>query len=359
MKKRIVYIDKLKALAIFFICFIHYTMLSPSCLDNFVDMFCFAGVSIFFMVNGALLLNKNYSKSKHIKKTVNMLIVLFFWEIISLIYFAALYDRNFQNFSIKDIISYFFGCIRWELPTGHFWFVIALVSIYLLFLIIKPFYDMPGGKKTLLQIILLIVLLDFIPNDIDHIQNYMMQKNSEHIAIEFSMLDAYLPFGKYGYAFVYFAWGGLVHNCFYVENRLKDSRYRKLVRRFAVFLIFVGWIYIYVMKGLATGFYGENFTNLPNGYACCGTLLLATGVYLSFLLNENGKEIKAINIISDNTLGIYYIHCLFLAFISYRLYPLIEERGIIINFIKALIVLFLSLGTTILIKKIPLLKKLV
>lgn len=207
MEKKIVYIDRLKTLAIFLICFIHYVMLKPSCLDNFIDMFCFSGVAVFFMVNGALLLNKNFSNLKHVKRMIKMLIGLLFWEIVSLVYFVILYGRNFKEFYVSDIISYLFGCIRWVLPTGHFWFVISLISIYILFPMIKSLYDMPDGKKRLLQIIILIVLLEFIPNDIDRIQNYILQK-SEYPAIEFSMLDAYLPFGKYGFAFVYFVWGG-------------------------------------------------------------------------------------------------------------------------------------------------------
>lgn len=133
MKERIVYLDRLKAAAIFFICCIHYVMLKPSYFDNFIDMFMYNGVAVFFMVHGALLLNQKYAADKHKKRTIKMLAVLLAWETISLVYFSVLYGRNMSGFTWQDILSYFFGCIRWELPTGHFWFVAACISIYILF----------------------------------------------------------------------------------------------------------------------------------------------------------------------------------------------------------------------------------
>lgn len=213
-----------------------------------------------------------------------------------------------------------------------------------------------GGVKILLQMVMLIVLFEFIPNDIDLIQKYIMQKNPGYVAIDFSILNTYLPFGEYGYALVYFLLGGVLHFYIYEKSCMKDIVHKRII---AVSLILTGWIYDYVMKGITTGFHGDNFTNLPNGYACCGTLLMAVGVYLWFILDQDRKESKVVSIISENTLGIYYTHCLFLAVISYRVYPLIKERGIVINFIKAIVVLFLSLCTTVLIKKIPFLKKVV
>lgn len=46
--ERCIYLDVVKSVAMYLICFIHYVMLKPTILDNFVDMFCFAGVGCFF-----------------------------------------------------------------------------------------------------------------------------------------------------------------------------------------------------------------------------------------------------------------------------------------------------------------------
>lgn len=151
MKQRIIYLDILKVIAIFLICFMHYVLLNPTWFDNFVDMFCFAGVSLFFLVNGALLFNKPFDLKKHYKKIINMILVLLAWEIISAIYFTIMYRKDYMNYNVQDIISYLIGGVRWELPTGHFWFIIALISIYILFPLLKIVYDNPiSGKQILL-----------------------------------------------------------------------------------------------------------------------------------------------------------------------------------------------------------------
>lgn len=354
MKNRVVYLDILKAISIFLICFIHYVMLKPTWFDNFVDMFCFAGVSVFFLVNGALLLNKPLNIKKHYKKMFSMVMILIIWEIISLIYFSILYKTNYQSYSIQDLVSYIFGCIRWVLPTGHFWFIIALTSIYILFPLLKIVYDTKDGKRILLYVVAFIILLDFIPNDINYIQNYILRNiNENYILIEVSKLKDYLPFGTYSNVLVYFILGGILHNHFYIQNN--RIKYNRLI---SILMILAGWIYIYIMKGITTGFLGDNFTSLGNGYSCIGTVLLSTGVFL-FFINYAKQENRIISTISDNTLGIYYIHCLYLSIVSVYIYPLIDSRGVIINFLKAIIILTLSLVTTIIMKKIPFLKKIV
>ena len=63
--------------AIYFVCFYHYNNLNIDFLSNpsistyfnyFIRGIASTGVPLFFMVNGELMLNKDYDLKKHIKK---------------------------------------------------------------------------------------------------------------------------------------------------------------------------------------------------------------------------------------------------------------------------------------------------
>ena len=285
---------------------------------------------------------------------LNMIIVLIAWEAISVVYFSLLYKTDYCQYTFQDIISYFLGAIRWVLPTGHFWFIIALISVYIIFPILKMAYDTEEGKKILLCIVGFIILLRFIPNEANYIQQYVVQNvNSDYVFIEFSKLYEYLPFGNYSFALVYFIMGGILHDRFYVKRN--QHKTNKII---SVLMMLIGWVYVYIMKGITTGFGGGEFTNLGNGYACIGTLLLSIGLFTLFV-DYQGDENRLVTLISDNSLGIYYVHCLYLEAISLYIYPLISSRGVIVNLLKAVIVLALSTLTSLILKKIPLLKKIV
>lgn len=76
-KTRIYYFDALKTISIFLVCIYHYNALNLDIINNpglgvYIN-YLFYGLSsmavpLFFMVNGALLLNRPYRLGKHIKK---------------------------------------------------------------------------------------------------------------------------------------------------------------------------------------------------------------------------------------------------------------------------------------------------
>lgn len=305
-------------------------------------------------MNGALTLNSQLNIVKHLKKMLVIFFQLLIWELISLVYFSVLYSREWWNYCIEDIVSYYMGAIRWTLPTGHFWFIIALLSIYIILPIIKIAYD--NNIKVLEFMTLGIVLLYYLPNDINLIQVFLNNKICNYVWIDFSMIQRYVPFNEYGGMLVYFICGAILH-----QKICNDKINKKSYKKVGIILGIVGWIYIYILKGLTTGFAGENYTALGNGYCCIGTLLLSMGCYIFIATLEIRKTIliKLSRIVGDNTLGIFYIHCLILGMVSYYIYPFIPQRGILVNSIKAFLVLFISLFITLLIKKIPIIKGIV
>ena len=360
-KKRIHYIDVIEAVSMFAICFTHYSeLLKPNYFDNFIDMFCFMGVSCFFMANGALLLNKeNFDIKNHFRKTAMIFLVLLVWEAISLIYFSFLYKRNMSEYALFDVFSYFLGDLRWGLPTGHFWFIRALISIYIIFPLLKKCFD--ENPKLLLILIGAIIIGKFIPSDFNHVQVFLLRKNKNYVYFNLYVMTEYVPFGKYMEHLVYFLLGGFLHKLFYIEKRNIVSYQDIVIKTASVLGILYGGGYIYILKGISTGFKGNKFTQFGNGFASLGTLLLSISCFmlaLSFCYKENFL-MKVTQVVSKNTLGIFYIHCILLSATSYYLHPFIPCRGVHINGIKALIVLFLSLFITLIIRRIPLIKRIV
>lgn len=244
-RKRILYIDAIEAISMFAVCFIHYAeLLKPTYFDNFIDMFSFFGVACFFMANGALLLNKkDFDIKQHLKKMLHIFIVLFVWELISLIFFSVLYNKKMFTYKTADLISYFLGDIRWVLPTGHFWYIRALLSIYLLFPILKKCFD--EAPRLLVIICISILLGRFIPCELSHIQDYLLRKDSNYIYISLNKITEYLPFGSYSEHLVYFILGGFLHKFFYLKHTtiLHNNFLNRIM--YVLFICIGGGVYLF------------------------------------------------------------------------------------------------------------------
>ena len=88
--KRIFGYDLIKALAMFLVVFYHFNMLDfgfqpntfyvPN-INKLFQIFCAAGVPLFFMVNGALTINKKTSLKKVTTKIFRIFLIAVFWTL--------------------------------------------------------------------------------------------------------------------------------------------------------------------------------------------------------------------------------------------------------------------------------------
>lgn len=75
-KETIQYLNITKCLAIFLVVFCHITILkNDGIIDNIAMLFCWICVPCFFLVNGALLFNKELNTKKHYKKILKIYLV--------------------------------------------------------------------------------------------------------------------------------------------------------------------------------------------------------------------------------------------------------------------------------------------
>uniref|UniRef100_B8HUX3 Acyltransferase, putative n=1 Tax=Cyanothece sp. (strain PCC 7425 / ATCC 29141) TaxID=395961 RepID=B8HUX3_CYAP4 len=159
---RVVYYDAIKTLAIYLVCIYYYNNLKINILlrpgyETYINYF-FSGISsmavpLFFMVNGALLLNKPYNLSSHLKKTGYLYILVYVWSFISLVLFIPIHG---DSYSLKEFFKAWFN----EFKVGvnnHLWFLQTLISVYLIFPFMKDIYDRQQHKLT--QFFCLIVFL--------------------------------------------------------------------------------------------------------------------------------------------------------------------------------------------------------
>ena len=161
-KKREIYSDILKIISIFLVVLIHviatyrdkyfYTNVKYYTFLTFVDSFTRIAVPMFFMITGTFMLSKKTEKySDFFKKRISKIFIPFF--LISIIYY--IYECNKMGNS-KNIISF----ITLFLNGGvkyHFWYMYAIIPIYLLIPYLQVLVQNLDRKKLLNLIILLFI----------------------------------------------------------------------------------------------------------------------------------------------------------------------------------------------------------
>lgn len=144
--------------------------------------------------------------------------------------------------------------------------------------------------------------------------------------------------------------GGLV-----AEN--KERFENKKIRKISVVAGFIMWcvsvLYAIVVSKLQNKTYADNFV-----YESVTMLACLIMFYAITYKYENKNRIidKLINVIGRNSLGIYLIHIIIIRAIDQYI---VMPQNILFRIIKVIVVLFTSLGITLVIKKIPKINKLI
>ncbi len=156
-EERIFYLDELRAIAILLVLLAHTIKYFPVNVDYLASPTLLSyltisrmGVPLFFMLSGALLLNKEYLISQFFKKRFSrVLIPAVFWYIIL---FLSVASANSFNFDLMYI---------WIYDAPFPWFVCAIIGIYLLMPIFNSFvkeYATKGAEYFLVLWLIFIVL---------------------------------------------------------------------------------------------------------------------------------------------------------------------------------------------------------
>lgn len=351
LRKRIIGLDAAKAIAMFCVVLLHYAFYSQvyaNCIpENLVTAFTSIGVPLFFLVNGYLLFGKKYDYEKHRKKILKIVTILLVWKLITLPIASVL-----SGFAISKSkwVSYMLGASYDSI--GYFWFMNALIAVYLVFPVLKlSFDDQRIGKVRLRNLCILLALFVFGVNAINDVYGIFAHVFGISAVTPFNSLLQFNIFGEYSYVLVYFIVGGLLPDIMLLlRDRLKH-KYTICVSSIAI----VSFILLAILQRYQAVTENKAFV-VDNGYLNLLVLLLAVSL-LILLLGIDATDSKLNEIMSvfgANTLGVYYLHYIIIIVFQKIICNYINGTlPLAVNLACAFILYCICLIITIITKNIP------
>lgn len=342
MKSRYLYMDILTILSALFVVYLHCTLT----VFNFrMDQIWFSSlliqsifhwpVLIFIMLSGANLLNyrKRYdTKTFFIKRFKRVGIPFIVW---SLVWFIYEYERGFiSQLSLKLIIKLFLS----NQIQGIFWFFYTIIGLYLC----APIISLICNKKNkrVIEYFILVCLFQFS----------LIPTVSKLFQINIQFLFDFVIGGPY---LSYFLMG------WYLTNFPLDKLWRNVVYYIGI----LSCLCLIIGTTMVNYFTNTNRLNIVFlDYNSIFVFFLSVAVFVLFQsISWNAiiesKHIKSISILSSASLGVYIIHR-FLIFEIDRHFSLLPASFFYI-IVYPFIIYILSVGTILLLKQIPFLKRII
>lgn len=340
--KEVYYFNVLNVIACFGVIMLHCNGLHGSnhngslwIVSNLIESIMCIAVPIFFMISGATLVDyrKRYTTKIYLKKRFMKTVIPFFiWSCIAGV--VMVYLNNIRNIPFDYSFRAIVASIINTKYNPVYWFFIPLFSIYLSI----PIVSLIPKKK---HIYLYIIFYGFLTVSV--------------LPTVFKLFSAHFnsaikaPF--VGGAIIYVFLG------YYLANFEIIQKHRFTI----YFLSIIGFCFLFFGTLIITPknhtmsrmFYG--ITNFPS-------VLYSTGVFVFFKYLNYDKfknVIWPINIstISKYSFGIYLIHLFYIKFFKWILY--VSVVGLKWTFGGPILIYLISLFTVILIKKIPVVKKII
>lgn len=350
------YIDLIEALGIFFVVLYHSTTYPFNWMDEsnplyflryYVRTILSTGVPLFFFANGYLLLNRKFDLKKHIKKSIRIVILTFSWGLINIL---CLMPIENEILSLKEIVVYL--CEWHQGWINHLWYMGTLTGIYVFLPILKNVFD--TNRKFFIFFTIMAAVFTFGNTAINIVGTLAIGylRNIESV-FTYNWFSMFNPFrGIYGYAFVYFCIGGIAHDFKDKINNIPELK-RNLAASFCI--LFSCFILFFIGINL-TKASGKIWDVVWSGYDTIPTFVNVLSIFvLSLSYKKSNSVIRAI---SCNTLGIYFIHQIFIHMLRdhVKSIPVFCTFGGCIAFTMVLLVI--SFITVSFIKKVPLIKNL-
>jgi surface polysaccharide O-acyltransferase-like enzyme len=349
MKQRLAYLDNIKAISIILVVFCHYTLLSNNTvIGNIFMTMAWGAVPCFMMVSGGLMNTKSvFSWKKHLRNIISTYVVICIWRIIYIVIHILI---NGFIYSYKDIFKcvFFFDNID-GIDLGVFWYMIAYLMIQIIFPVTWTLFHSDNIKAYLFIWVVSFLQGIFIPSVCI---GYRLFTGNDYLDSLLNMTGNVLPFSEYSNMLFYFMLGGLL-------LRYRQTVKEKLSLAKSIIIFIMGLVALVCEKFYATKSWGWNNNYINDGYARITTCLIAVGIFLIIDHLSGEKENFIGKTVGSSTLGIYYMHFIILIVSNGYLYNLIPGRSFLMNCIKTIIVVFFTVIVTLILKKIPVIRKLV
>ena len=352
--EKIQYLNIIKAVSIFLVVFCHLVILKyDGIIDNICMLVCWLAVPCFVLVNGAILLNKKLDIKKHYQKTCIIYIVNIAWRILYLLIYILCLNFDIQSVSKVDILKYIFLFQNLTpINVSHFYFIEIILSIYLIFPIIHIcFNGNADGRKALFMMTIIIFLFTYFINAVSFLGEYVIE--DKRISIE-GLSNVFL-FGKYARFLLLFILGGFLH---LYKDRIQSI---KGITFICILTIIISLGMLVLSKYLMYGTFEWRGIYIQGGYDKISTFAMSVAFFIVMQnrIIKNKMFSKIIEEIGTSTLGIFYLHIPILVILNQYVYNMIAYKGVIMNLLKTIIVIIVSYMIIRILRKIPILKKLV
>lgn len=351
-------IDLLECIAIFLVIMYHGTLYASNILEEASALrfgrYLFRTllspcVPLFFFANGYLLFSRELNLKKHLIKTMKLIVLAGVWG-LGKIFILMPIKKEYLSFLeiVKTLWSWKEGWIN------SLWFLGALVCIYILFPLLKLAYD--TNKQVFGYFIVSCAVLTFgnvLLNECGTaFLTLVLHKNITLEGLNF--FNIFNPFrGMHGYSLVYFCVGGYAYQ---YKSRLESVKPAKrntiCITAMAACCVLLWGVGICYSKASNT-----MWDIVWNGYDTVFTFVNVLCIFVLCL--GHTRDSKLIRTISCNTLGIYFLHEIFIQLTKKKILTYAVLCNIPCNLIYSLFILFGSLIITLLMKKTPILKYLV
>lgn len=316
MKKRNLNIEFIRVLSCIFVILIHVSnhyrrhmgdiSFSSYSFAMIVNVITRVAVPFFFMITGALLLRREPDSS--FKRVISAMKTLAFWTVI-----YGLWECFFKGNDV-NIIKVFYQPV-----TKHFWYMYVLIGIYIALPYIQILFKHLDEKleKRFIFIWLIVLFVSYV---------------SSFFKLSFSYE---IPFiGSTTYYFGFFILGSYIYQH---QNDIESKK--SLWLGLLCFIILTIWAFH--TKSIEKVLHYKNFF-----------IVIGSACFFHYLLGIKKIPMKEniLTVISQHSLGIYYIHIIFLdIFKSINFLPLHSIIGIPL---LTIVILMMSMGSMMVISKL-------
>lgn len=343
MKERDYSLDFLRVISMILVIFIHMSNFYCRAFGDISDISymgatIFNGlarisVPIFFMISGALLIKGEHDDKKYKKRILTYVLILLFWNLAY--YFWNVFYIKDTVFNIKDLVESLF------IPTKrHLWFMYAIIGIYIVLPFIQSMFKNMDDKLKKLYMYLWLGLCGGV---------YMITL----LLGRSSTIDYPIPLIQNAYYLGYFIAGYIIYEHI---NKLAN---KKTLKYWVIYIVssvvIIGSTYILSME--FNKYYESMFA-----YRSIFMMLASISMFIIVVVNKdkilNKGVIKVLNFVSPYSFGIYLTHVLFLNLLTEN-FNILKINSFIGIPVFSLLLTIVSLIFVYILKKLPLLKKVV
>ena len=235
-------------------------------LNKFFSALCAAGVPLFFMVNGALVIPKNLHWKQLLFKVFHLLFLFVFWK------FVLQYLISFKLLAIEDKMV-------------HFWFLCTLSIVYLMSIVLQ--------KSTFLRhaVLVFLFLFPFCYNFLWNVVLFFAPSFDACTVVHTGFFTLY--------GVLYYYLGG-------------SLRTRHTSSFYAIGLIVLGLLLVNFEVVAMSNYYHAIYDGVNSSFPTLGALSLSSGIF--FLVKDVGVNEgilhQIVSFVGRNTMGIFIIHVL-------------------------------------------------